>query len=133
MTETKEFSEVKRKESIDEIEVWMSEQETLHPIREVLEKAYNEGFKAGQESVIKNYTPFPFDEAVKQARQDALEEFRPLMHLPELWRSIAKDHHPQHPCPEIVKCNRCLIVFKNFWVSAVNSYWEALEKEGEGK
>ena len=93
MTETKEFSEVKRKESIDEIEVWMSEQETLHPIREVLEKAYNEGFKAGQEQkeeeMIDEYADVEepicelcdneaekvyCEKCFKEARQDALEE-----------------------------------------------------------
>jgi hypothetical protein len=48
-------------------------------------------------------------------------EMKRFNHLPELWRNITKDNHPKHPNPELVKCNRCLIVFGNQWVSAYNS------------
>lgn len=40
--------------------------------------------------------------------------------LGELWLTITKVHHKKHPHPELVKCNRCLIVFGNHWVSLFN-------------
>jgi predicted nuclease with TOPRIM domain len=54
--------------------------------------------------------------------------------LGEIWLQIVRGHHKKHPHPELVKCNRCLIVFGNHWVSIFNDGNEVLEllKGGKG-
>ena len=99
MTETKEFSE---EEAVNE---GLETMNHILALRQSYRRGEYKGFKSGQESVIKNYTPFPFDEAVKQARQDTLEEVEKHLHRKQSGENWEID-------PDI---------------------WEALKKEGEGK
>ena len=76
-------------------------------------------------------------------KAEVLAEVEPelglVRRLKDDWLKSTKEHHPKHPCPEIVKCNRCLICFGNHWVSEINMYMEkkkelsALESQAEKK
>ena len=71
---------------------------------------------------------------LKSEKADLIKAVTKYNALGEIWLQIVRGHHKKHPHPELVKCNRCLIVFGNHWVSIFNDGNEVLEllKGGKG-